>query len=88
VRAGLCGVVVGSGGLSATVWGAGQVVDRVAGTAPEEHSVREAPSNEDTGNRVSVNGARTLVQATGAGSNFGNGGRFADKTGSKGTVTG
>jgi hypothetical protein len=34
VRAGLCGVVVGSGGLSATVWGAGQVVDRVAGTAP------------------------------------------------------
>jgi hypothetical protein len=42
----------------------------------------EAPSNEDTGNRVSVNGARTLVRATGAGSSFGNGGRFADKTGS------
>ena len=43
----------------------------------------EAPSSEDTGNRVSVNGARTLVRATGAGSSFGNGGRFADKTGSK-----
>ena len=44
----------------------------------------EAPSSEDTGNRVSVNGARMLVRATGAGSSFGNGGRFADKTGSKG----
>jgi type IV secretory pathway TrbL component len=30
-----------------------------------------------------VNGAGTLVRATGAGSSFGNGGRFADKTGSK-----
>src|SRR5688572_3539008 len=52
-------------------------------TAPEEPFGSEAPPNEGTGNRVSVNGARTLVRATGAGSSFGNGGRFADKTGSK-----
>ena len=44
----------------------------------------EAPPSDGTGNRVSVNGARTLVRATGAGSSFGNGGRFADKTGSEG----
>src|SRR4029079_10541563 len=53
-------------------------------TAPEEPFGSEAPPNEGTGNRVSVNGARTLVRATGAGSSFGNGGRFADKTGSEG----
>jgi hypothetical protein len=44
----------------------------------------EASSNEGTGNRVSVNGARTLSRATGAGSSSGNGGRFADQTGSEG----
>ena len=43
----------------------------------------EAPPSDGTGNRVSVNGARTLVRATGAGSSFGNGGRFADKTDSR-----
>jgi hypothetical protein len=48
----------------------------------------EASSSDGTGNRVSVNGARALVRATGAASNFGNGGRFADKTGPKGTVAG
>jgi hypothetical protein len=53
-------------------------------TAPEEPFGSEASPNEGTGNRVSVNGARMLVRATGAGSSFGNGGRFADKTGSKG----
>src|SRR5262245_38462052 len=40
----------------------------------------EAPPSEGTGNRVSVNGARALVRATGAGSSSGNGGRFADQT--------
>ena len=53
-------------------------------TAPAEPFGSEASSSDGTGNRVSVNGARTLVRATGAGSNFGNGGRFADKTGPKG----
>ena len=49
---------------------------------PRSTSVRRRHRNEGTGNRVSVNGARMLVRATGAGSSFGNGGRFADKTGS------
>jgi hypothetical protein len=53
-------------------------------TAPEEPFGSEASSNDGTGNRVSVNGARMLVRATGAGSSFGNGGRFADKTDSEG----
>jgi hypothetical protein len=53
-------------------------------TAPEEPIGSEASSNDGTGNRVSVNGARTLVRATGAGSDFGNGGRFADTTGPEG----
>jgi hypothetical protein len=53
-------------------------------TAPAEPFGSEASSSDGTGNRVSVNGARTLVRATGAGSSFGNGGRFADKTGPKG----
>ena len=57
-------------------------------TAPAEPFGSEASSNDGTGNRVSVNGARTLVRATGAGSSFGNGGRFADKTGPEGTVAG
>jgi hypothetical protein len=47
---------------------------------PRNHSVRRRQSDEGTGNRVSVNGARALVRATGAESSFGNGGRFADKT--------
>jgi hypothetical protein len=39
-------------------------------TAPWAISVRRRHRSEDTGNRVSVNGARTLIRATGAGSNF------------------
>jgi hypothetical protein len=52
-------------------------------TAPEDLRFGGA-IGVGTGNRVSVNGARSLGRATGSESSFGNGGRATDQTGSKG----